>query len=95
MTQNQNTDATPPLPEVCFSTFILSLASSALAHLGEVPLPESGRTEKNLSLAKHSIDVLEMLRLKTQSNLDEQENRLLEGLLYELRMKYVILSEKS
>ncbi|MDR1659970.1 MAG: DUF1844 domain-containing protein [Desulfovibrio sp.] len=83
-----------PLPEVSFSTFILSLASSALAQLGEVPLPESGRVEKNLPLAKHSIDVLEMLRRKTEAGLDEQERRLLEGILYELRLKYVILSGK-
>jgi hypothetical protein len=83
-----------PLPEVSFSTFILSLASSALAQLGEVPLPESGRVERNLPLAKHNIDVLEMLRRKTESSLDDQERRLLEGILYELRLKYVILSEK-
>ena len=97
MTENHSTGSAPdtmPLPEVSFSTFILSLASSALAQLGEVPLPESGRLEKNLTLAKHGIDVLEMLRRKTESNLDEQERRLLEGVLYELRLKYVIQSGK-
>ncbi|MDR2574404.1 MAG: DUF1844 domain-containing protein [Desulfovibrio sp.] len=97
MTENHSTGGAPnttPLPEVSFSTFILSLASSALAQLGEVPLPESGRLEKNLTLAKHGIDVLEMLRRKTESNLDEQERRLLEGVLYELRLKYVIQSGK-
>lgn len=90
---SKSTDGTTdsrPLPEVTFSTFVLSLASSALAQLGEVPLPESGRLEQNLLLAKHSIDVLEMLRRKTESSLDAQERRLLEGVLYELRMKYVI-----
>jgi hypothetical protein len=95
MTQNSGATGTTPLPEVSFSTFILSLASSALAQLGEVPLPESGRLEQNFVLAKHSIDVLEMLRRKTESNLDAQERRLLEGILYELRMKYVIKSGKQ
>lgn len=79
-----------PMPEVTFSTFILSLASSALVQLGEVPNPETGRVEQDLLLARHNIDVLEMLRQKTDRCLDEQERRLLEGILYELRMKYVI-----
>lgn len=79
-----------PMPEVTFSTFILSLASSALVQLGEVPNPETGRVEQDLLLARHNIDVLEMLRRKTERCLDEQEQRLLEGILYELRMKYVI-----
>ena len=78
------------MPEVTFSTFILSLASSALVHLGEVPNPETGNTETNLPLAKHSIDVLEMLHMKTERCLDEQERKLLESILYELRMKFVI-----
>ena len=79
-----------PMPEVTFSTFILSLASSALVHLGEVPNPETGSTETNLPLAKHSIDVLEMLHMKTERCLDEQESKLLESILYELRLKFVI-----
>ena len=79
-----------PLPEVTFSTFILSLASSALVQLGEVPDPETGRMEQDLALARHNIDVLEMLRQKTERCLEEQERRLLESILYELRMKFVI-----
>ena len=79
-----------PMPEVTFSTFIISLASSALVHLGEVPNPETGGTETNLPLAKHSIDVLEMLRAKTENGLEEQERKLLESILYELRMKFVM-----
>ena len=79
-----------PMPEVTFSTFVISLASSALVHLGEVPNPETGGTETSLPLAKHSIDVLEMLRAKTENGLEEQERKLLESILYELRMKFVI-----
>lgn len=78
------------LPKVTFSTFILSLASSALAQLGEVPHPESGETIQDLPMAQHTIEILAMLQQKTRECLDSEESRLIEGLLYELRMKYVM-----
>ena len=78
------------MPQVTFSTFILSLASSALMQLGEVPNPETGEMEQNLVMARHTIDVLDMLRCKTENCLDAEEKRLLDGILYEVRMKYVI-----
>lgn len=85
-------DARTAMPQVTFSTFILSLASTALVQLGEVPDQENGRTETNLILARHTIDVLDMLRAKTSTCLDPEEKRLLDGILYELRMKYVLKS---
>ena len=78
-----------PLPKVTFSTFVMSLASSALVQLGEVPEPETGQMMENLPVAKHTIDILTMLQQKTGNCLDPDERQLLEGLLYELRMKYV------
>ena len=78
------------LPKVDFSTFLLSLASSALVHLGEVPNPETGKSNLDLHLAKHTIDVVSMLQDKIKNGLTGEEERLLEGILYELRMKYVI-----
>ncbi len=81
------------MPEVTFSTFVLSLASSALVHLGEVPDPDTGQMSCNLEIAKHSIDVLCMLQEKTSKCLTADEQRLLEGLLYELRIKYVAKKE--
>jgi len=96
---NHTTRQDPPLasldeeqtmPQVSFSTFILSLASTALVQLGEVPNPENGQIEQNLALGKHTIDVLDMLRSKTQACLDNEERRLIDGILYELRMKYVL-----
>lgn len=78
------------LPKVDFATFVLSLASSALVQLGEVPNPETGTSEQNLPVAKHTIDILAMLHEKTGSCLTPEEARLMEGVLYELRMKYVI-----
>lgn len=78
------------MPKVTFTTFTMSLASSALVHLGEVPDPDSGQTGVNLLMAKHTIDILTMLEDKTRDNLDEAEERLIKALLYELRMKYVL-----
>jgi hypothetical protein len=58
--------------------------------MGVAPHPESGELpEKNLPLARHTIDSLEMLQDKTRGNLDVEETRLLESLLYELRMRFV------
>ena len=74
------------LPEVTFSTFVLSLASSALVQMGEVPEPETG---KHPELARHSIDVLNMLDDKIANGLTDKEARLLKDVLFELRMKYV------
>jgi hypothetical protein len=81
------------LPEVNFSTFVFSLSSSAFLHLGEVEDPSSGKKQKNLPMAKHTIDILGMLEEKTQGNLTEDEGQLLKNVLYDLRMRYV--KEKS
>lgn len=80
----------PCMPKPDFSTFVLSLASSALVQLGEVPDPANGEVREDLVLAKHSIDILRMLQDKTANGLDAEESRLIEGLLYELRMKFVM-----
>lgn len=82
----------PTLPKVTFSTFVMSLASSALVHLGEVPNPENGKTERNEELARHTIDVLSMIDEKIRVGLDDEESRLLRDVLYELRMKFVARS---
>ncbi|MBS0013049.1 MAG: DUF1844 domain-containing protein [Desulfobacterales bacterium] len=77
------------MPEINFITFLLSLNSSALVHLGQHPDPTSGATAKNLSVAKQTIDVIAMLEKKTRGNLNEEEKRLLTNVLYELRLLYV------
>jgi hypothetical protein len=82
-----------PLPDVDFTTFLLSLASSALVQFGDVPNPENGSKEENLPLAKHTIDVICMLQDKIKNGLTDAENKLLTDILYELRLKYVIKSK--
>jgi hypothetical protein len=79
----------PELPQLDFGTFVLSMSSSALVHLGEVPEPESGQIMENVLVAKQTIDILCMLESKTRGNLTDQEARLLRDMLFELRMKYV------
>jgi len=86
-------DQEPCYPPVSFTTFLLSLASSAMVHLGETPDPETGGFTPNLPLAKHTIDILAMLECKTCSNLSEEEASLLSHLLYELRLTFVKKSE--
>jgi Domain of unknown function (DUF1844) len=87
--EQQESPPRPPLPEVNFSTFIVSLSTEVLFHLGEFPHPVSGEKEKDLVLAKHVIDTLSMLKEKTQGNLTEEEQKLMEGMLYDLRMAFI------
>jgi Domain of unknown function (DUF1844) len=79
----------PAFPPVDFHTFVLSLGSSALLHLGEIENPNDGVSQKDLPLAKHTIDILVMLEEKTKGNLSSAEERLMESLLYDLRLRYV------
>ncbi len=79
----------PPLPEVSFATFVLSLNSEALLHLGMIANPATGKQEKNLPLAKYTIDTLGMLEEKTRGNLSDDEAAMLKNILFDLRMIYV------
>ena len=82
-------DSEQYFPGIDFSTLVLSLATSAMVHMGLVPESESGSTEKNLPLAHQTIDTLSLLQEKTRGNLTDDENRLLQSVLYELRMSFV------
>lgn len=78
------------MPKLDFSTFAISLGTSALYHMGVVKGPDGDEVgEKNLPFARQTIDTLEMLAEKTRGNLDGQEAKLLESLLFELRMRFV------
>lgn len=78
-----------PLPEINFSAFVISLSTQALIHLGEVADPISGKMESDVAVAKQMIDILAMLKDKTRNNLNASEERLMEDILFDLRMKYV------
>ncbi|MBL7225088.1 MAG: DUF1844 domain-containing protein [Desulfobacteraceae bacterium] len=80
---------TPPLPEVNFSSLILSLSSTAFLHFGEIPDPGTGEKKKDLVLAKHAIDTIAMLKEKTEGNLDDEEKQFIENILTDLRWRFV------
>jgi hypothetical protein len=76
-------------PEVTFSSFVLSLSTTVMYHLGDFPDPATNKAEKNLAAAKQTIDMLNMIKIKTAGNLNTDEKELLEGILYELMIRYV------
>jgi hypothetical protein len=75
--------------KIDFSTFILSLASSAFYHLGEMADPKSGDKKVDLSSVKQTINIISLLQTKTEGNLSEEEKKLIEQLVYDLQIKYV------
>ncbi|MFO7963744.1 MAG: DUF1844 domain-containing protein [Desulfobacterales bacterium] len=81
------------LPKVGFMTFIMSLNASAMVHLGIIDDPGTGEKSKNLALGKQTIDILGMLEEKTRGNLNDDEERMLKNILYDLRILYI--KEKS
>jgi hypothetical protein len=82
-----------PLPEVTFNSLIFSLSSSALINLGEIADPHTGQKQKDLPLAKHTIDTIAMLQDKTKGNLNPEEQRFLDTILADLRWRYVKMAE--
>lgn len=80
--------------EIDFTTFVISLGSSAFVHLGEVPHPESQVAAPNLVLAKQTIDILGMLQEKTRGNLAPEEEKVLQTLLSDLRLRFVTRSSE-
>lgn len=81
--------------EVAFSTFVVSMGTSCLYHLGLMAHPESGKVQVNLPMARHVIEILAMLKRKTKGNLEEDEERLIDQLLFDLRLKYVNACQKE
>ena len=83
------TTQNPPLPEVNFNSLIFSLSSSALLHIGEIADPQTGEKRVDLPMAKHSIDIISMLKDKSEGNLDDEEQQFIDNILTDLRMRYV------
>jgi hypothetical protein len=105
-----STPSEPPAPEpaaeiegelpdaddpASFASFMMSIASNAASSLGMMEHPVTGKREVDLELGKHWIDILGMLQKKTKGNLLPQEQQILEGLLADLRMQYVSLTNAT
>lgn len=85
------------LPSIDFSTLVLSLSQTALVHLGEAKDPDEPEApaQRNLPLARQTIDMLGMLQEKTKGNLTGSEERLIDQVLYDLRVRFVELSKQE
>ena len=81
--------------KVDFSTFVFSLFSSALIQLGDMADPITGAMEPNLTSAKQTIDIIDILREKTEGNLLDEEKQLLENASAELKWKYLDAVKKK
>ena len=80
----------PPEPLLTFTAFVLSLASTAAIHFGDLPDPATGqRFDPNLEGAAQMIEILALLDQKTRGNLTAEERQILEQVLYELRLRFV------
>lgn len=89
--------AAPPreMPPADFSTFVAMLVNNVMMFLGQIPDPVSQQPRRDLPQAKHTIDILIMLRDKTQGNLTAEEDQLLKELLPQLQMAYVSASRQA
>ena len=85
-TEGQSGDQTP---RASFTSFVATLRLQALVCLGELPNPATQKQEADLGQAKYLIDTLQIVQEKTKGNLDETEQKLLDTILYEARMRYV------
>ncbi len=82
--------SSPDVPALSFTAFVLSLASSAAIHFGDLADPDSGeKSALNLEGAAQMIEILALLDQKTRGNLTAEERQVLEQVLFELRLRFV------
>jgi hypothetical protein len=89
MTEDEQEPASAELPDPNFVMLVSNFATQALIELGEIKNPITKQTERAPERAKFTIDMLQVIRDKTKNNLTPEEQRFVDGALYELRMKYV------
>jgi hypothetical protein len=87
--RQDSTGQEAPLPEINFTDFLLSISTSTLIQLGEIPDPVTKQPVKQLPLAKQTIDLIGVLKEKTKGNLTPEEEKLIDYLLYDLRMRFI------
>ncbi len=84
------------MSQITFTQFVISLASSAAIHFGDLPDPNTGEAAApNLDGASQMIEILGLLEEKTRGNLTAEERQVLEQVLYELRLRFVEVSGQS
>lgn len=75
--------------DIQYFQLVLSLQGAAMQQMGKVTSPLTGKVERDMDMAKNSIDMLEMVERKTRGNLSDDERKLIEHVLYELRLNFV------
>jgi hypothetical protein len=83
------------MPTASIHMLVTTLATQALAAMGQIPDPLSGEAQVSLPFAKYQIDLLAVLKEKTSGNLDTEENAILEGAIHQLRMVYIELESRQ
>jgi hypothetical protein len=81
--------------QTSFLAFVMSLATTAAVHFGDIEDPSAGTAQRNLPAAAQMIELLAMLQDKTKGNLDPEEHQFLDQVLYELRMRFVSLTQEA
>lgn len=89
----ERTGATGQLPPPTFGTLVQSFLTQILFYLGDLT-PRGSQPQVNLDMAKHNIDLLNLLEQKTVNNLSDEEKRMLDAALYETRMRYVSVASQ-
>jgi hypothetical protein len=79
--------------DIGFANLVISLGTSAMVHMGIIENPHTKQKEKNLEMAKQEIELIEMLNKKTTGNLTEAEKKVIDQVLYELRLRFVEASK--
>jgi uncharacterized protein DUF1844 len=82
-------DTRHPVPPASLATLVTTLATQALHSMGRIDIPGAPKSEPNLDIAKHLIDTVAVLQEKTKGNVTDDEARLLEDALHQLRLAYV------
>ncbi|MFQ6008082.1 MAG: DUF1844 domain-containing protein [Candidatus Zixiibacteriota bacterium] len=78
-----------------FFQLVMLLQAGAMQQMGKIASPITGKIERNLNMAKNSIDLIGMLQTKTAGNLTQDEKKLIDHVLYELRLNYVDEANKD
>lgn len=92
---DSQTPQNPHESQTSFLAFVMSLATTAAVHFGDIEDPSLGASQRNLPAAAQMIDLLAMLQEKTKGNLDAEEQQFLDQVLYELRMRYIAVVEEA
>jgi len=87
--KNGKMDQPESLPKIDFTTLVMSFASAAIINMGKVPDPMTGQAQKNFGFAQQNIDIISLLQEKTRGNVSEEEGKMMDQVLYELRLEFV------